>query len=349
MIQKRTFAEFPLVENVRIEIAPEEANQERDDDLGGQDLKKEFKLPKLFFQPDFEIQKPLEMKGYRFFIPHTYTRNKDKESECYNLKDRENIITFQVKDPVPIDFLDKMSDKERDLKLLCESIVDDFLKNQEIAGDQGEGSGGSSDMFLIASKPYVRKNNLIQDKSLNHCWEIHMRFNEYDLYITILRRSYIPPIMDQYQDIVICSKIKFDVRMEPRGAERQMVEVEQTKEDLDRNNEISFTHLNETHRKILDSIHQIEVGSQVSYFKVILEDRANALLMSEDTMNFYQYNLQIMPSGALRYVVSYLMRILNILLKYNSTVYKEMSKLVRKTALKLVPKKEDLIDDMTCP
>ena len=32
----------------------------------------------------------------------------------------ENIITFQVKDPVPIDYLDRMPDKEKDLKMLCE-------------------------------------------------------------------------------------------------------------------------------------------------------------------------------------------------------------------------------------
>lgn len=73
------------------------------------------------------------MRGYRFFIPNSYSRNKDKESECYNIKEPENIITFQVKDAKPIDYLDKMSDKERDLKLISEQIADDFLKNQEIA------------------------------------------------------------------------------------------------------------------------------------------------------------------------------------------------------------------------
>jgi len=167
------------------------------------------------------------------------------------------------------------------------------------------------------------------------------------LYVTILRRSYIPPIMDLYQDIVICSKFKFDLEMKAIGPEG-MIEVEQSAEYMEKNNSASFQHLNETHRKIIDSIHQIEIGSQVSFFKVILEDRANALLVSEDTMNFCQYNLQILPANGVRYAVSYLMKILNILLKYNQNVYKEMSKLVRKTALKLVPKKEDLLDDKNC-
>jgi hypothetical protein len=45
MIKARSFGSFPLVENVLIYIDPEEENKERDEDLGGQNLKNEFKLP----------------------------------------------------------------------------------------------------------------------------------------------------------------------------------------------------------------------------------------------------------------------------------------------------------------
>lgn len=76
----------------------------------------------------------------------------------------------------------------------------------------------------------------------------------------------------------------------------------------------------------MDSIHQTNIGSQVSVYKVILEARSNALLMSEDTMNFYQYNLDIKPTDTSHFAVSYLMKILNILLKWNKDVYKEISK-----------------------
>ena len=107
-----------------------------------------------------------------------------------------------------------MPDKDKDLKLLCAQVADDFLKNQDIddengIGDQGEGgekkgnnqiSKRSQDTlrFLISSKPYVRKTNNTSDRALNFCWEIHLRFDEYDLYVSILRRSYIPPITDMY-------------------------------------------------------------------------------------------------------------------------------------------------------
>lgn len=52
MIQDRTFGSFPLVENVLIYIDPEEENKERDEDLGGQNLKNEYKLPNIFFSHD---------------------------------------------------------------------------------------------------------------------------------------------------------------------------------------------------------------------------------------------------------------------------------------------------------
>lgn len=65
--------------------------------------------------------------------------------------------------------------------------------------------------MLISSKPYLRKNNLVADKSHNYCWEIHLRFDEFDLYISILRRSYIPPMMDMFQDIIVCSRFPFDL------------------------------------------------------------------------------------------------------------------------------------------
>ncbi len=63
-------------------------------------------------------------------MSNKYERNKEKESE-YIHKDKscKNKITFQVKDQVPIDFLDKMSDKDKDLKLICEQVAEDFLKN----------------------------------------------------------------------------------------------------------------------------------------------------------------------------------------------------------------------------
>jgi hypothetical protein len=67
-------------------------------------------------------QKSFDMKGYTFFISSLYEKNKEKESECIPVEnkkgsmdiDPENKITFLVKDPTPIDYLDKMDDPDRD-------------------------------------------------------------------------------------------------------------------------------------------------------------------------------------------------------------------------------------------
>ena len=94
------------------------------------------------------------------------------------------------------------------MKLLCDQVADDFLKNQETSSRPDTAYEGldNKSRKLIRSRPYVRKNNLIIDKSINFAWETCLRFNTFDLYVTILRRSYIPPFMDMYQDIIVCSR-----------------------------------------------------------------------------------------------------------------------------------------------
>jgi hypothetical protein len=283
-------------------------------------------------------QKSFDMKGYTFFIDSLYERNKDKESECLPVEpkkrgpddlDLENKITFQVKDPIPVDYLDKMSDQERDLKLLGETIADDFLKNCEGSDAIGQ---APPKRFLKASKPYVRKNNVTADLSLVVIWETWFRFNEFDLYITVMRRQYIPPIGDCYQDITICSKFKFAILKDNKGNE-----IEQTPEIEEKNNKASLYHLENYHRRIIDSIHTKNIGAQTSYFNVMLEARANALLMSEETMNFYQYNRKIRPGKVSHFAISYMLCLLNILLKYNKDNVSEFSKTIKKATTEYCP------------
>ena len=131
-----------------------------------------------------------------------------------------------------------MPDKEKDLRILCEQAADDFLKNQDIANPD-DPPCSNSERFLVHSKPYVRKSNLANDRSSLVCWEAHLRFAGYDLYVSIVRRSYIPPVMDMFQDLVVCSKFHFDTPDNP---------------DLDELQK-SQRHLTMTHRKIVDSIH----------------------------------------------------------------------------------------------
>ena len=72
------------------------------------------------------------MKGYKFFIPKHYEKNKDKPSQCYMTKNKNNIITFSVRDAKPVDDMDVMPDSEREVKLMTENVTDDFLKNLDL-------------------------------------------------------------------------------------------------------------------------------------------------------------------------------------------------------------------------
>jgi len=123
--------------------------------------------------------------------------------------------------------------------------------------------------------------------------------------------------MDMYQDIVVCSRFEFTLNLNPKT--RAMLP--QRPQDMKYNNAQSFRHLQEVHRKIIDSIQCTDIGAQITIFKDIIQKRANALLFSEDTLSFYQYNLQIFPQQFLIYAVSYLMRIMSTLLNYNAQHY----------------------------
>lgn len=83
------------------------------------------------------------MNGYTFYVSNKYEKHQDKRNECIPAKKvtgnksfYDNKITFQVKDPIPIDYIDKMDDKEREMNLQAELIVNEFLKNSEPADSQ---------------------------------------------------------------------------------------------------------------------------------------------------------------------------------------------------------------------
>jgi hypothetical protein len=101
-----------------------------------------------------------------------------------------------------------MKDQDKELSFISEQLADDFIKNLRLKDEETKETSrkvNADDRYLVSSKPYSRKSNVINDKSVNYVWEIQFRFEYFDLYISILRRSFIPPIMDMYQDIVVSS------------------------------------------------------------------------------------------------------------------------------------------------
>ena len=50
--------------------------------------------------------------------------------------------------------------------------------------------------YILQSKPYIKKFNLTSDKAQWTSWEVHIRTQTYDLFVAVIRRKYIPPLME---------------------------------------------------------------------------------------------------------------------------------------------------------
>lgn len=86
-------------------------------------------------------------------------------------------------------------------------------------------------------------------------------------------------------------------------------------------------------------------------YKEILEERASALLMDEDTMNFYQHELKIFPRKNVLYAVSYIMKLLGILLKQKENkelYYKDVLKAMKKQLERFGIKGQELKNAEKC-
>jgi len=59
-------------------------------------------------------------------MPNDYTKHKEKETQCFD--ESGNLMMFGVNDQLSVDFLDKMPEKQRDLKMICATAIEDFLK-----------------------------------------------------------------------------------------------------------------------------------------------------------------------------------------------------------------------------
>lgn len=77
-----------------------------------------------------------------------------------------------------------------------------------------------------------------------------------------------------------------------------------------------------------------------SFYRNIIEEKATALLMDEETTNFYLYNLNVVPAG-ISFAVNYIKSILTILSKYNGEYCKDLLRQLKH--MKLI-RKEDYVD-----
>lgn len=187
----------------------------------------------------------------------------------------------------------------------------------------------------LESRPYIKKYNYTEDKAQWSAWQVHLRIEEpdssskaldknmngdededndeeeddevdeeeeeqksqtieKDLFATAVRRKFIPPLMECYQDILVISEHHYN---------KNATEVEKRRS--------SKQFLKEVHQKAVDTLHTHTNVNQ-SIYHVFVTQKADALLMDEQSMDFFEQQLNITPKIA-KYACSYVRTIINIL------------------------------------
>jgi len=52
--------------------------------------------------------------------------------------------------------------------------------------------------IVVDSGTYMKKYNLMNDAAVSDCWQIHLRLESCDIYVTLVRRKYIPPLLETF-------------------------------------------------------------------------------------------------------------------------------------------------------
>jgi hypothetical protein len=86
----------------------------------------------------------------------------------------------------------------------------------------------------------------------------------------------------------------------------------------------SEAFLNLVHTVAVDTLYS-DIRFTVVY-KNIVEERSNALLMDEDTINYYQYNLNVLPNPGILYTIAYVEMLLSIFGKISGDVTRDLKR-----------------------
>jgi hypothetical protein len=86
----------------------------------------------------------------------------------------------------------------------------------------------------------------------------------------------------------------------------------------------SEAFLNLVHTVAVDTLYSDSRFTVV--YKNIVEERSNALLMDDDTINYYHYNLNVLPNPGILYAISYLEMLLAIFGKISGDVTRDLKR-----------------------
>lgn len=123
--------------------------------------------------------------------------------------------------------------------------------------------------------------------------DILWRKPEWDLFVTVLRHKYIPPLMEYFTDLAVIS-----IKREGYWQEDSlnMVKIAEDKSGDMLRAMATRRFLREKHEIIVDSVHMKQESMPViDRYNKILQLKAQYLLMDEQTMKFFSQVLKIHP------------------------------------------------------
>lgn len=182
-------------------------------------------------------------KGYCYFYPN-FLRKTRLIGEYVHIDNAECFLKVEIEDAQQLENL------KDDLRTKAEFLAEDELKPGE-------------NYCFVKNSPYMKKMDLVVDLASWSGWEVVLKTTTRYIALIVLRRKFIPPLMDSGQDFVFLTvgdNLARKISMEPA-----------------------------------DSMHTKGISN--IFYKIILDQRCEALIMDEGSANFYQTVLGTTPKS----------------------------------------------------
>jgi hypothetical protein len=265
-------------------------------DFKNDEIEKKTTLPNFVLDPfEYKIgHNRHELKQYCFFLPAEY--EPQKQVGIYTNKENKNCkIMIQITDPMPLEIMRQLGDRE-ELKFYAQIFLEGIM-------------GETNYYWILSSKIYNKRNNLTFDSAEWSGWEILIREPKRESVIIILRRKYIPPMMDTFQDIAIVLRGPF-----VNYSEQSIILMLKKKiyiyilkfvlYNLDESMKY-INHAREMADSFFSTVSLLSTSKKHdSPYKCLIEGMINGLIFDEEAYFFFQYKYDIKPkqiSLAIRY------------------------------------------------
>ncbi|KOO25498.1 arm repeat protein [Chrysochromulina tobinii] len=133
----------------------------------------------------------IEFKGYQLFLDDAYREDSlgadGMPSGRYRATGRDREIAVVVDPAASVSGLGRR--EKHSLRLAAERMA--------------RGNATDTEMMVLRSEQYHKKMNLVGDLASYGCWAVHLRTPQRDVGVIAIRRKFIPPVGDTYQDIFI--------------------------------------------------------------------------------------------------------------------------------------------------